>query len=321
MQTVALDAGPVVVAEVVRSGVVESQHHGSVVAIGPDGEVLLARGAVRTPIFPRSCNKPLQAAAMVRLGLRLSPELLALASASHSGEPMHVDGVRRILSDAGLDEGALQTPAQWPLDDDARAQMVRDGGGESPALMNCSGKHAAMLATCAVRGWDTATYTDPDHPLQQAIAATYEELTGEPPGEVAVDGCGAPLFAASLTGVARAFARLALADEQTPEGEVAAAIRAHPTMVSGSNRDESALLAALPDAIGKAGAEGCYALALPDGSAVALKIADGGQRARPVVMAGVLQSLGLDHPVLAEQARPPVLGGGEPVGELRPVLA
>ncbi len=312
---------PVVVAEVVRSGFVEGQHHGSVVALGPDGEVLLARGAVRTPIFPRSCNKPLQAAAMVRLGLRLPPELLALASASHSGEPLHVDGVRRILSDAGLDEGALRTPAQWPLDDDARAQVVRDGGGESPVLMNCSGKHAAMLATCAVRGWDTATYTDPDHPLQQAIAATFAELTGEPTGEAAMDGCGAPLFAASLTGIARAFARLALADKKTPEGEVAEAIRAHPTMVSGSLRDEAALLAALPGAIGKAGAEGCYAVALPDGTAVALKVADGAQRARPVLMAGVLQALGLEHPVLEGQARPPVLGGGKRVGEIRPVLA
>ncbi|MDQ3663676.1 MAG: asparaginase [Actinomycetota bacterium] len=312
---------PVVVAEVVRSGVVESQHHGSVVAVGPDGGVLLARGAVRTPVFPRSCNKPLQAAAMVGLGLRLPPELLALASASHSGEPMHVDGVRRILSDAGLDEDALRTPAQWPLDDDARAQVVRDGGGDSPVLMNCSGKHAAMLATCAVRGWDTAAYTDPDHPLQQAIAATFAELTGEPPGEAAVDGCGAPLFAASLTGIARAFARLALADKETPEGEVAEAIRAHPTMVSGSHRDEAALLAALPGAIGKAGAEGCYAVALPDGIAVALKVADGAQRARPVLMAGVLQVLGLQHPVLEEQARPPVLGGGKQVGEIRPVLS
>ena len=321
MQTVPLDAGPVVVAEVVRSGVVESQHHGSVVAIGPDGEVLLARGAVRTPIFPRSCNKPLQAAAMVELGLRLSPELLALASASHSGEPMHVDGVRQILSDAGLDEGALQTPAQWPLDDDARAQVVRDGGSPAPVLMNCSGKHAAMLATCVVRDWDTDSYTGPEHPLQQAIAAAYAELTGEPTGQVAVDGCGAPLFAASLTGIARAFARLALADEETPEGEVSAAIRAHPTMVSGSHRDEAALLSALPGAIGKAGAEGCYVVALPDGTAVALKVADGAQRARPVLMAGVLQALGLGHSVLTEQARPSVLGGGEQVGELRPVLA
>jgi len=321
VQAALLEGGPVVVAEVVRSGFVEGQHYGSVVALGPDGEVLLARGAVRTPIFPRSCNKPLQAAAMVRLGLRLSPEMLALASASHSGEPGHVDGVRQILSDAGLDEEALRTPAQWPLDDGARAQVVRDGGGESPVLMNCSGKHAAMLATCAVRGWDTATYTDPDHPLQRAIAATYAELTGEPTGEVAVDGCGAPLFAASLTGVARAFARVALADEQTPEGEVAAAIRAHPTMVSGTHRDEAALLAALPGAIGKAGAEGCYALALPDGTAVALKVADGAQRARPVLMAGALQALGLQHPVLEEQAHAPVLGGGQRVGEIRPVLS
>ena len=317
MQTVPLDAGPVVVVEVVRSGVVESQHHGSVVAIGPDGEVLLARGAVRTPIFPRSCNKPLQAAAMVQLGLRLSPELLALASASHSGEPTHVDGVRQILSDAGLDEGALQTPPQWPLDDDARTQVVRDGGSPAPVLMNCSGKHAAMLATCVVSDWDTATYTDPDHPLQRAIAATYAELTGEPTGKVAVDGCGAPLLAASLTGVARAFARVALADEQTPEGEVAAAIRAHPTMVSGSHRDEAELLSALPGAIGKAGAEGCYAVALADGRALAFKIDDGATRALGPVLARSLELLGIDAPVVSRIGRAPLLGGSAEVGEIR----
>ena len=188
-------------------------------------------------------------------------------------------------------------------------------------LMNCSGKHAAMLATCVARGLDIETYCDPEHPLQREIATHYAELTGEPTDEVAVDGCGAPLFAAALTGVARAFAVLAVAHERSPEGQVAAAIRAHPMMVSGSHRDEAALLAALPGAIGKAGAEGCYAVALPDGTAVALKVADGAQRARPVLMAGVLRALGLDHPVLEEQAHAPVLGGGEQVGEIRPVLA
>ncbi len=309
-----------VVAEVVRSGFVEGRHHGAVVALAADGRTLLERGAVREPVFPRSCNKPLQAAVMVRLGLRLPADLLALACASHSGEAMHVDGVRRLLAGAGLDESALQPPADWPLDDEARAEAQRAGVDRAPVLMNCSGKHAAMLATCVANGWDTGTYLDPEHPLQQAIARGFVQLTGEPVAAAGVDGCGAPLLSTSLVGLALAFGRLATAGADTPEGQVAVAIRAHPQLVSGSRRDEAALLTALPGAIGKAGAEGCYAVALPDGTAVSLKISDGSARARPVLMAATLLALGVDHPVLHEQAVFPVLGGGRRVGEVRAVL-
>ena len=121
-------------------------------------------------MLPRSCNKPVQALGMVRAGLDLPDELLALACASHSGEPFHVEGARRILALAGLDESALQTPADYPLDDAAREVVIRAGGGRTPVQMNCSGKHAAMLATCVVNGWDTATYLAPDHPLQTRCA-------------------------------------------------------------------------------------------------------------------------------------------------------
>ena len=310
-----------VVVEVVRSGFVEGRHHGAVVALAADGRTLLERGSVREPVFPRSCNKPLQAAVMVRLGLRLPPDLLALACASHSGEEMHVNGVRRLLAGVGLDESALQPPADWPLDDEARTEALRAGVDRAPVLMNCSGKHAAMLATCVANGWDTATYLDPEHPLQQAIARGFVEFTGEQVAATGIDGCGAPLLSTSLLGLAGAFGRLAAAAFETPEGRVAAAIRAHPQLVSGSRRDEAALLTALPGAIGKAGAEGCYAVALPDGTAVALKIADGAARARPVLMAATLLALGVDHPVLHEQAVAPVLGGGRRVGAVRAVLA
>ena len=308
-----------VVAEVVRSGFVEGHHRGSVVALGPDGEVRFAYGDVVSPVFPRSCNKVLQAAAMVRLGLDLPPDLLALACASHSGEPFHVAGVRRMLTDAGLDESALRTPPDWPLDERAREAAIRAGEQRSPVLMNCSGKHAAMLATCVLRGWDTATYTEPEHPLQGSIAATFAELCGEPVRATGVDGCGAPLFATSLTGLARGFGRVATAPAGSAEAAVAAAVRAHPEHVSGTTRDEARLLRAVPGAIGKAGAEACYAVALADGTAVALKIDDGAVRARPVVMAAALAALGVDAPVLAELAHPAVLGGGRPVGEIRPV--
>ena len=321
-------SSPVVVAEIVRSGFVEGHHYGSVVALGPDGSVEWSVGEVARPILPRSCNKPLQALAMVRLGLDLPPELLALACASHSGEAFHVEGVRRILASAGVDEAALQTPPDYPLDDAAKEVVVRAGGDRQPILMNCSGKHAAMLATCVLRGWDLATYREPDHPLQQAITATFAEMTGEPVTTVAVDGCGAPLLATSLTGLALAFRRLALGldgrDEPDRASEtVAEAIRQHPAYVSGSLRDERALLTAVPGAIGKAGAESCYAVALPDGRAFALKTDDGAPRVRPVLMAealrrsGVLDLPGVDAEAVRRTGRLELLGGGVPVGEIR----
>ena len=156
--------GPVAVAEIVRSGFVEGHHYGSVVALDAAGAVDWSVGDVTSPVLPRSCNKPVQALGMLRLGLELEPELLALACASHSGEDFHVAGVRRILADAGLDESALQTPPDYPLDDAARERVIRAGGEKAPVLMNCSGKHAAMLATCVRRGWDVADYRSADAP-------------------------------------------------------------------------------------------------------------------------------------------------------------
>ena len=311
-----------VVAEVVRSGFVEGHHHGSVVALDPDGSVDWSVGDVASAVLPRSCNKPLQALGMVRLGLDLEPELLALACASHSGEDFHVAGVRRILAQGGLDESALQTPPDYPLDDAARDAVIRAGGEKQPVLMNCSGKHAAMLLTCVVNGWDTATYREPDHPLQKAIADSFAALTGEPVEVVAVDGCGAPLLSASLTGLARGFRALAVADDG-PERRVADAIRAHPAYVSGSTRDERALLTAIPGAIGKAGAEACYAVAVRDGRAFALKADDGYPRVRPVLMAAALRRSrvdtdpGVDTDAVRATGLVELLGGGVPVGEIR----
>ena len=319
------------VAEIVRNGFVEGHHYGSVVALAPDGTVAWSVGDADVPILPRSCNKPLQALGMVRLGVDLPPELLALACASHSGEGFHIEGVRRILASAGLIEGDLQTPPDYPLDDEAREAIIREGGGREPVLMNCSGKHAAMLATCVANDWPTDTYRDPDHPLQRSIAATFADLTGEPIAVTAVDGCGAPLFSSSLVGLATAFRRLALGTDASGGADagarrVAEAIRAHPAYVSGSTRDELALLTAIPAAIGKAGAEGCYAVALPDGRAFALKTDDGAARVRPVLMAealrraGVLEEPGVDADAVRRTGRVEVLGGGRPVGEIRAIL-
>jgi L-asparaginase II len=266
---------------------------------------------------------------MLRAGLRTAePADLALISGSHFGEPLHVARTRQILATAGLAEGALRCPPSLPLSELERDIVLRDGGGATPILMNCSGKHAGMLATCVVNGWPTATYLDPTHPLQQAIAATFAELTGEPVEVTAVDGCGAPLLSASLVGLARAFARLARGVDGSGADDLAGvriadAIRTHPAYVSGTTRDELALLTAIPGAIGKAGAECCYAVAMADGRAFALKADDGAPRVRPVLMAealrrsGVLDEPGVDADAVRQTGLVELLGGGAPVGEIR----
>jgi L-asparaginase II len=310
------ESDPILV-EVVRSGFTESVHRGRVVVTNPDGSLAWSTGADFAPMYPRSALKPLQAVGLVRAGLDLEADLLALVCASHSGEAIHVDGVRRILAGCGLDESALQTPADWPLDDQERELAIRRGTAKAPIFMNCSGKHAGMIATTVANGDDVATYRDPDHPTQLAILRTVDDLAAEQATNVAMDGCGAPLFAISAYGLARAFGRLAAAVDG-PEARVAEAIRSHPEYVSGTRRDELDLHRAIPGLVGKAGAESVYAVGLPDGRGVAVKISDGSPRARAVAMAGVLLRLGFDHDTLREQASAPVLGHGERVGEIRP---
>jgi L-asparaginase II len=307
-----------ILVEVVRNGTVESVHHGRVAVTGPDGRLIRSLGAALAPMYPRSSSKPLQAVGLVRAGLDLPLDLLALVCASHSGEPFHVDAVRRILASAGLDETDLQTPPDWPADEQAAHDVIRAGGEKTSITMNCSGKHAGMLATAALNGWPTKTYRDPDHPVQLAVLQTIDDLAGEQAGLLAVDGCGAPLYAVSLYGLARSFGRIAAAAEG-PEARVAEAIRSHPQNVSGTRRDELALHRAIPGLVGKAGAEAVYAVGLPDGTGVAIKISDGSPRARAAAMAATLQRLGYSSATLDEQVATPVLGHGERVGEIRPV--
>ncbi|MCQ4210846.1 asparaginase [Streptomyces longispororuber] len=313
-----------VIAEVWRGDFLESVHHGSVVALGADGRRVLAAGPVDEPMFPRSANKPLQSVGMLRAGLDLDGELLALASASHSGEGFHLDGVRRILAGAGLTEDALQCTAGLPIGAEAHPAHLAAGLGPTRITMNCSGKHAAMLATCVAAGWPVRDYLDPAHPLQLALRDGLEELAGEKSSAVGVDGCGAPLFALTLAGLARAFATLATAAAGSHEERVVSAMNAHAEYVGGTGRDVTAFLRALPGAVAKDGAEGVYALGLPDGSAVALKIADGGARPRAVVLTAALRHLGVDvdtDPLLSALTEAPVLGHGRPVGAIRPSAA
>ncbi|MDP9240395.1 MAG: asparaginase, partial [Actinomycetota bacterium] len=218
----------VVLAQVVRSGFIESEHRGSVVSLDTGGTTVFALGDTEVPIFPRSSLKPLQVVGMLRAGLSLAPADIALAAASHSGEAKHVSRVRDLLHHAGLPESALACPPSLPLSEESAQAVIRAGGGPSRVQMNCSGKHAAMLLTCRAAGWPIEGYTDPGHPVQKAIRSAVEDLAGETVAAVGVDGCGAPVFATSLCGLARSFARLAQAEPGSPERAVADAMRAHP---------------------------------------------------------------------------------------------
>lgn len=307
-----------ILAEVVRSGFVESVHHGSVVVLDAAGQVLAAAGDVAGPSFPRSANKPLQTVGMLRAGLRTAePADLALISGSHFGEPFHVARTRRILATAGLDEGALRCPPALPLSETERDILLRDGGGATPVLMNCSGKHAGMLATCVVNGWPLEDYRDAKHPLQVALAAAVSELVGEPIAAVGIDGCGAPVFGFSLTALARGFQRLVDAPPTSFERLVADTMRADPELVAGTGEDDTLLMRGVPGVLAKGGAEGVLAVAVEGVGAVAIKVADGGMRARMPVLVSALRRLGMSAPVLDELAIVPVIGGGVRVGEVR----
>jgi L-asparaginase II len=174
-----------------------------------------------------------------------------------------------------------------------------------------------MLATCVAKGWPVAGYLAPEHPLQQAIRATIEELAGQRIEAVGVDGCGAPLFALSLRGLSRAFRALTQAEYGTPEHRVAAAMRAHPDVVGGPGRVVTRLMTGVPGLLAKDGAEGAFVAALPTGDVAAVKIADGASRAAGPVLVAALRTLGVDEPVLDELKTTPILGGGKPVGEVR----
>ncbi|MFF0074544.1 asparaginase [Streptomyces sp. NPDC005494] len=306
-----------VLAEVVRSGFTEGHHRGSLVVLAADGSVELALGDPAAPVFPRSSNKPMQAAAILRAGLDLSGERLALAAASHSGEAFHLELVRTMLAEHGLKPDDLQTPPDLPLDPVEAEAYLAAGGVREPLTMNCSGKHAAMLAVCVRNGWDTAGYLDPAHPLQRLVGEVVAEAAGEPVAAVGTDGCGAPLMAIGLVGLARAFRSFVLAEPGTAERRVADAMRAHPEYVAGTRRPDTWLMREVPGALSKMGAEAVQALALPDGRALAFKIDDGATRALGPVLARSLGLLGIEGPVVSRIGRVPLLGGAAEVGEVR----
>lgn len=304
-----------------RSGLDESVHFGAVVGLGCDGGIEFAVGDPASIVYPRSSNKPMQAVAMVRAGLHLPPDLLALVCASHDGTPRHLAGVARVLAGVGLDPADLGNIASLPLNPEAAEAMLRSGGGPTALAMNCSGKHSGMLATCVHRRWPhDATYLDVHHPLQEFITGVIDELSGAPHAHIGVDGCGAPAHAMSLVGLARAFRSIATGAAGKAGDEVYAAMTDHPDLVGGDTRDVTTLMREITGLMAKDGADGVFAAALPDGRAVALKVADGGDRARPPVMVAALRALGVDTSSAAPLVTEPILGHGHPVGEVRAIV-
>ncbi|MFJ8230504.1 asparaginase [Streptomyces sp. NPDC094448] len=305
-----------VLAEVVRSGFTEGRHRGSLVVLAPDGSVELALGDVTAPVFPRSAGKPMQAVATLRAGLDLAGERLALAAASHSGERFHLDLVRKMLTEYDIAPDELRTPADLPLDPVEAEAYLAAGRLREPITMNCSGKHTAWLAACALNNWDRAGYLDPGHPVQRLVREAVEEAAGEPVAAVGTDGCGAPLMAVGLTGLARSYRSLVLADPGTAGRRVADAMRAHPEYVAGTRRADTWLMREVPGTLSKMGAEAVQAVALADGRALAFKIDDGAARALGPVLGRALELMGVDDPVVARIRRAPLLGGGAEVGEI-----
>jgi len=305
-----------------RSGMIESRHLGVAVVVNPSGSVIRQLGNPSALIYPRSTMKPMQAIAARRAGVDLAGEALVLSTASHAGTPEHIRVVRGILNLADLPEEALGCPADWPGDSASRSALVAEGGTASAVYMNCSGKHAAFLLACALNEWPIENYLSPTHPLQVAVREVVEEFTGEPILHSGVDGCGAPVHAMSLTGLARAIGRVC-GGTDPDAAALSSAILENPWAIDGPGRANTVTIETL-GIVAKLGAEGVMVMGAADGTAVAVKILDGSLRAATLVALELLVDAGIvpragANAVLA-QTLESVLGAGLPVGEIRTVF-
>jgi L-asparaginase II len=300
-------------ANLVRNDLVESKHFGIACLVDPAGNLIAEFGNYKRLIYPRSSVKPLQAVAARRAGLKLSAAELAISAGSHHGTAAHTDLVLSILAGVGLGEDALQCPVAWPANSAARAVAT----SETKACFNCSGKHAGFLAACVAAGWDTTTYLDPAHPLQKLIVEVLEEYAGEPVAHSTIDGCGAPLHAVSLVGLAKSIGKFAKQDS-----EIAEAMLQNPWAVADASSPDTLIMQR--GLISKLGAEGVFVVANRDGYCAAVKVADGALRPGPLVAL----KLFLDHNLISElhyaelvaEIAPKVLGGNNPVGYFAAVV-
>jgi L-asparaginase II len=326
-----------VLVEVTRGPAVESRHRGQIVVMDAAGNLRQHLGDPETPVCMRSLAKPFQALAVLTTGAAAAfgfgaPEL-ALFSGSLSGQDFHVELVTRALARLGLTPDALQCGVHAPLHRPTAQALAKSGQRPTPLHNTCAGKHTAMLALCVHHKWPIENYLAVDHPVQQLIVGTVARMVGVPLGQiqVAIDGCGAPVFYVPLKNIALGYSRLAGAQPGSPAGTLMAAILAHPKHIAGDGRLDTDVMLALPEAVfAKSGAEGGYALALKGGGegglGIAIKIEDGQARALNPAVAEVLSQLGALPPAAREQLapylRPPILNHRrEAVGHIQPVFS
>jgi L-asparaginase II len=279
--------------------------------------------------YARSSAKPFQALPLILSGaadtLGLTDEELAVVCASHNAEEPHLGAVRSILSKARLSEEDLQNGTHPPLFEPAAAALARRGEQPKPIHGNCSGKHAGMLAVCVHEGWETESYSDPDHPLQRWILEVVCKFCGLEPDKMMLggDGCGVPALGMPLKNLATGFARLATGDNLPDElaeaaGKVRRVMREHPNMVAGTGRFDTAVMGGT-DLVSKSGAEAVYGVGSPEGWGLALKISDGSGRAlRPAALT-ILARRGVDIPG-ASPSQPVRDLRGEAVGTVVPLF-
>lgn len=312
-------AGSVELAVLERSGMAESRHIGAGVVVDADGTVLRSIGDVTASIYPRSCLKPFQALAVLRSGVSLDGPEAVLAMASHAGTPRHQQIVLGMLDRAGATVDDLLCPPDWPYD----RTTAREASGPTRLFMNCSGKHAGFLLACAANGWDPARYDDLDHSLQVAVRETVAEYTGEQIEHAGIDGCGAPVFAVTIEGLARGIGRLthsATTDQDPTAGHLVRAVLADAWALDGDGRANTVTIDEL-GVLAKLGAEGVMVMGTTSGTAVAVKVLDGNLRAGTLAALRLLVEAGAVDPDAADrvldQTLERVLGGGVPVGAIR----
>lgn len=319
--------------EVIRGDRVESRHTGAVAVADAAGGIVFQAGDIDAAVFPRSAVKAFQALPLIETGAAdrfgLTDAELALACASHSGEPVHAATVAGVLAKAGQDPSCLECGTQWPMGEQAARDLAADGRQPSALHNNCSGKHAGFVCVACAMGMDTTGYVRPEHPVMREVTAALESMTGTVVDETdrATDGCSIPTYAIPLRALARAFARLGTGEGVGPARAVAlrrlrAAVAAHPHLVAGTGRFDTQLMQALGARVFvKAGAEGVHCGALPElGLGFAVKCEDGAGRAAQVVAAAlVARFLGTQGGVAERLTRPALVNwNGITVGSLRP---
>lgn len=310
--------GAVPLAVVERSGFPESMHLGAAAVVAADGTLVAARGEIDALIYPRSALKPFQTVAALRAGVVLDAAGLTIVTSSHQGEPEHIAAVREVLAWVGAGEEHLRTPEAWPGSKSAAREVAVLGGGPTRIAMNCSGNHAAMLGASVALGLPLGDYLNPRSLVHALAVEVIREHSGADPVRPGTDGCGGPVWAVPVLGLARGYASL-FAEQR----ELAAAIRAHPTLIEGAGTATTRAVETLA-VVAKAGAEGVWCAVAPDGTAVAVKILDGSPRASSAVAVALLAEAGaLDAESADAFVADPSLavqGGATEVGRIRPLV-